>query len=207
QKADGLSFDANVTLTPYNKTEGLSTWMLIIQESEVPKTQKDYELEELKIKEIESTAREEQLQTELDYQNRKLSSNLMLSSQLTQLLYSIRESLQELEADVSTKGKTRINRMLKEIDRSIDLDEDWRKFKLHFEEVHPDFFTKLLHRFPRLNPRQLRHCAYIKLGLSSKETAQLLNVAPKSIEMARYRLKKKLLLKKEERLSVFIQSI
>ena len=153
------------------------------------------------------SAREAELQSELDHQNRKLSSNLMLSAHLNQLLYSIKESLQKLGRKVNQNNQEQINRMLKEIDRNIDLDEEWRKFKLHFQEVHPDFFTKLLIRFPSLNPRQLRHCAYIQLGLSSKEAAQLLNVAPKSIEMARYRLKKKMSLARDERLSEFIQSI
>lgn len=209
RRADDSTFDAMVNLIPYNEEADSFNWMLIIQEDARSKLERETaaQLEQLKVTDTKVTARELALQSELDYRNRKLSSNLVRSSQMTKLLYSIKAALQKLGSDVSGKDKMTINQMLKQIDRSIDLDEDWRKFKLHFEEVHPNFFTKLLNRYPSLNPGQLRHCAYIQLGLSSKETAQLLNVAPKSIEMARYRLKKKLELDKGDRLSEFIQSL
>ncbi|MEM9820101.1 MAG: PAS domain-containing protein [Bacteroidota bacterium] len=205
KKPSDAIFDANVNVIPYDELVNNGLWMLIIQTITRPGDDPNVVIN--KIGDQSFSLREAQLQSELDYQNRKLSSNLMLSAHLNQLLYSIKESLQKLSRNVDQINQRQINRMLKEIDRNIDLDEEWRKFKLHFEEVHPDFFTKLLNQFPNLNPRQLRHCAYIQLGLNSKEAAQLLNVAPKSIEMARYRLKKKFNLAKDDRLSEFIQSI
>ena len=205
KKPDESTVDVNINLTPYQEDIGGGVWMLILQKQNRFRIEREETLH--KIGESSLSKKAEQLQNELDYQNRKLSSNLMLSSRLTELLYSIKEALQKLGPEVSQKARRQIDQMLREIDRNIDLDEEWRKFKWHFEEVHPEFFTKLLNRFPTLSPRQLRHCAYIHLGLSSKEAAKLLNVAPKSIEMARYRLKKKMNLDKNDRLSEFIQSI
>jgi len=149
----------------------------------------------------------EELQSELDYRNRELSSSLLLDSRKSNQLTTIRDSLQKILGNVDVTTRKEINRLIRDIDRNINLDEDWKKFQLHFEEVHPNFFTKLNTEFPDLSSKQLRHCAYIKLGLSSKETAQLLNLAPKSIEMARYRLKKKMSFRTGDRFYEYILSL
>ena len=165
------------------------------------------ELKELKIQELLNLTEKEELQIELDYRNRELSSNFLLDCQKSNQLSAIRESLQKMISQVEPAIRKEINRLIRGIDRNIDLDADWKKFQLHFKEVHPDFFTKLNKQFPDLSAKQLRHCAYIKLGLSSKETAQLLNLAPKSIEMARYRLKKKMNFGTGDRFYEFILSL
>ena len=78
------------------------------------------------------------------------------------------------------------------IKSSLDFDEEWNEFKVHFEQVHPDFFSKLRHLSAGLTENDLRLCSYIRIGMRNKEIAQLLSVSPDSVKMSRYRIKKKL---------------
>lgn len=75
----------------------------------------------------------------------------------------------------------------------------------NFDEVYGDYVARLTERYPTLSKSEIRLCYYIKMGLSTKEIAPLLNVAPKSIEMSRYRLRKKLELDRSDNLSDFLQ--
>lgn len=82
----------------------------------------------------------------------------------------------------------------------ISEDELWEDFKIQFEKIRPDFFNKLKKVAPSLSVNDLKHCTYIVSNLKSKEVAQLINVSPRSVETARYRIKKKMRLEKEDNL-------
>jgi DNA-binding CsgD family transcriptional regulator len=100
-----------------------------------------------------------------------------------------------------------IRQVHKLIDENLDLDTDFGRFSKNFELVYPNFFSKLQQRSAEnLTQLDLRYCAYIQMGLSSKEMSNLLNVDPASIRKARYRLKQKLNLGKEDDLNDFINS-
>ena len=73
--------------------------------------------------------------------------------------------------------------------------------------MHPSFFNKLIDRAPKITEKDLRHCAYIKLGFSAKETSGLLGTLPRSIEQARFRIKKKLKLPVDQKLIEYLRSI
>ena len=60
--------------------------------------------------------------------------------------------------------------------------------------------------FPQLKKSDLKLCVYLRMGLSSKEMASLLNTSVRSIETARYRLHKKLDIDTGSNLTDFIQS-
>lgn len=80
----------------------------------------------------------------------------------------------------------------------ISEEELWQDFKIQFEKIRPNFFTKLKEHTPSLSINDLKHCTYIISNLKSKEVAQLINVSPRSVETTRYRIKKKMGLEKED---------
>lgn len=94
-----------------------------------------------------------------------------------------------------------------EIRNSLRLDEDWEQFKIHFERVHPTFFVNLSKNYPGLTSEELRLCAYLKINLSTKEIANILNILPTSVHKKRNRLRKKLQLNVDEELSAFLHGI
>ena len=72
--------------------------------------------------------------------------------------------------------------------------------------AYNNFLSRLGRRFPALTTADKRLCAYLKMGLSSKEIAPLMNLTYRSVEMTRYRLRKKLALPREENLVKFLQN-
>ncbi|MEO9532177.1 MAG: tetratricopeptide repeat protein [Crocinitomicaceae bacterium] len=143
---------------------------------------------------------------ELELKNRELTSYATNSLQKGEFLQSIHDVLDELEFK-SNQTLLKVEDLKKKIKSKIDGVDDWDKFKLHFENVHPSFFEKLQLINQTLTLNDLRNCAYIKMKLSIKEVASLLNISPKSAKMNRYRLKKKLNLSADDDLNGFIQSL
>ena len=93
----------------------------------------------------------------------------------------------------SGSGKTTIaNMLLRLIDSNLKLDSDWETFKLHFDNVHSNFFNAIKSDFPDLTQSDLRLCAYLLINLDSKEIAQILNISPDSIRKRKQRLREKL---------------
>jgi AraC family chitin signaling transcriptional activator len=92
------------------------------------------------------------------------------------------------EKELSPKMRS----ILKRIDKELKETYDWVKFEFHFKKSNPDFFNKLNDLHPHLTPNDIRICAFIKLNIPNKQMASLLNINPKSLEMTRYRLRKKL---------------
>lgn len=89
----------------------------------------------------------------------------------------------------------------------ISEEELWEDFKIQFEKIRPDFFSKLKQISPNLSVNDLKHCTYIVSNLKSKEVAQLINVSPRSVETTRYRVKKKMGLEKEDSLYDLLSSL
>ncbi|MGC9345044.1 MAG: helix-turn-helix transcriptional regulator, partial [Bacteroidales bacterium] len=93
------------------------------------------------------------------------------------------------------------------LDKEIDDKNQNKIFKTYFEEVHEEFFKRLKEKHPNLTPRDLNLCAYIKMNLSNKEIASLLNISTRGVEISRYRLRKKLDLLRDINLSIYLSNI
>jgi len=121
------------------------------------------------------------------------------------------ELLQKLKSQLDKitfqEYNNELNNLSKDIESNMNIEKDWDTFKIHFQEVNPNFFEKLNNNFPKLTQNDLKICAYIKIGLSNKEIAQLLNILPDSVKSTKKRLKKKLSLTAENNLSEFITYI
>jgi AraC family chitin signaling transcriptional activator len=73
--------------------------------------------------------------------------------------------------------------------------------------LYQAFFKKLKDRFPSLSNNDLRLCAYLRAGISSKEIAEIFNIQPSSFYISRSRLRKKLKLEMDENLYDFLNAI
>lgn len=90
---------------------------------------------------------------------------------------------------------------------SLRNDDEWDRFKLHFDSVHPSFFIKLKEVSKELTENDLRLCAYIRIGMRAKQIAEMLSVSPDSVNSNRYRLRKKFALQRSDSLDDFIRKI
>lgn len=120
------------------------------------------------------------------------------------LLHKVREKIVDGEENPNI-----LHYRLKEIKRMLDeyLEIDNKTFEIQMDEIHQDFFKKMKSSYPNLSIYDLRLCAYLKIGLNSKEMSEILRVLPSSINVSRSRLRKKLELGHEVDLYSFLNSL
>lgn len=153
----------------------------------------------------------ELLQREIDLKNRKLSTTSMLIVEKNSLLGQLHGKVTRMESSLSEMSNNELRYQIKQLKRQIssdlDLDSSWETFKMHFEEVNPNFFDRLTEISNELTHKDLKICAYIKLRMDNKEIARLLNITSGSSRTALYRLKRKLHISEKENLREVIEQI
>lgn len=160
------------------------------------------ERELLKTKAIELEVKSNQQKTDLSFQLMKTTSRL-------ELLQSFKERLvnESKQKDRSSDVHAFLKSMTREINRELQSENYWDHFERNYRELHEEFSASLIKRFPNLTKGEIRLCYLMRQKMSNKEIATVLNVSPAAIEKAKYRLKKKLELQKEDALDEYIQGL
>lgn len=165
--------------------------------AELEQQQRDFELLSMSREKELMTMKNNQLKIAVESKGRELASSTMSIVKKNELLSSIKKELK--------KGAPEsIKKVISIIDNNINNQDDWDMFKEAFNNADKDFIKKLKSIHPNLTPNDLRLCAYLRLNLSSKEIAPLLNISPRSVEVKRYRLRKKMELKHDVNLTSYI---
>ena len=146
------------------------------------------------------------LKNEIELKSRELVSSSAIVLQKQEIISGLQQQLNKIKESSNEITDQVINELESKVRLNIDLDQEWERFKVHFEKVHHSFFQFLRSNSPNLTESDLRHCAYIKIGLTTKEIATLFNITPASVQKSRVRLKKKLNLSKSDDLYHFIKS-
>jgi PAS domain S-box-containing protein len=155
----------------------------------------------------ETKSRQRNLE-ELSAKDRELVTSLIRIAQKNEIISYIRKNLTVIRMNLPAPIQQKVSGMLDKIEEHQRLQLfSWDEFKFYFEKVHQGFFNKLKGRFPELTAKEQRLCAYVFLGLSTKEVAGLVNITPESADIGRIRLRKKLGLAREQNLHAFLQSI
>lgn len=141
------------------------------------------------------------LELEVENKSRELSNAALNLIRKNEILQRLKDEL--LGAGDDPRALQRLARL---IDRHLESDHDWEVFEESFNRVHDDFFKRLMHDFADLTPGDLRLAAYLKMNLSSKEIAPLLNISVRGVENKRYRLRKKLGLPEDANLTEFMMN-
>ncbi|TXK46807.1 tetratricopeptide repeat protein [Pontibacter qinzhouensis] len=158
--------------------------------------------------ELENTQlREKQLQHDLQAQVKSLTAHTLHIIGKNQTLDELKTKLNEALQDDQKAQRRKFKSLINQIDYSQVQDREWKDFRGTFEQVHQDFFDKLHLHARDLTSSETRLASLIRLNLPSKEVATILGISQDSLRVARYRLKKKLLLQQEESLSSFILNL
>lgn len=171
------------------------------QETVLLKKQRQLELKELENKEQLTRFNNDKLRQDIDNKNRELGISTMSLIKKNEFLNSIKKELQ------NAKDNKNISNVIKIIDRNLNNTDDWHLFEEAFNNADKDFLKRVKSLHPELTPNDLRLCAYLRLNLSSKEIAPLLNISSRSVEVKRYRLRKKMDLEHESSLTDYILEI
>ncbi|WP_317174549.1 triple tyrosine motif-containing protein [Flavobacterium sp. JLP] len=162
----------------------------------------------LEIKELENEQqlmklRNEQLSQDVDTKNRELAVSTMSLNSKNELLAFIKEDLKKTTQNDSSNIKS----VISTINKNITEEDSWNVFKEAFDNADKDFLKRIKQLHPLLTPNDLRLCAYLRLNLSSKEIAPLFNISVRSVEIKRYRLRKKMDLQHEIGLVEYILAV
>ena len=171
------------------------------QEKLVQKSQEQLALKELETAQKLMQLKNEKLELDIESKNRELAVSTMSLIKKNEFLNSIKSELKEKD------NKQDLKKVIKIIDKNLNNTDDWKLFEEAFNNADKDFLKLIKEKHPVLTPNDLRLCAYLRLNLSSKEIAPLLNISPRSVEVKRYRLRKKMDLPHESSLTNYILEI
>lgn len=175
--------------------------------------QEKFEMEQeqlLKEKALENEKNLVQIKNQSLKNEVKLKSKQLANTAMA--LVKKNETLQDLKKELGANKKEFGNvfaykKLVKRIDGSIGHDDEWEIFEYNFNQVHEEFFKELKGMHPTLTQKDLKICAYIKMNLTTKEIAPLMNISVRGVETHRYRLKKKLDLDNDKSLTDYLMNI
>lgn len=155
---------------------------------------------ERKIVELKNQA----LENEIKLKSKQLANTAIASVKKNEALLEIKKELLRLKNNFDTSYT--FKRLQRKIDSTIGHEDEWEIFEYNFNQVHEEYFNQLKAKHPNLMAKDLKICAYIKMNLTTKEIAPLMNISTRGVETQRYRLKKKLNLDTDNSLTEYLQS-
>ncbi|MDO6802966.1 hypothetical protein Q4595_10945 [Wenyingzhuangia sp. 1_MG-2023] len=151
---------------------------------------------------IEKKLERERAQVEVEIKKKELAVTALQLMEKDKLLEEIKKGLKEIKRDKDDTFVEQIKSTIK-----INATKTWEEFETRFVQVNSSFYESLGKKHSNLSRNELKLCALIKLNFSTKEMAQLLGVSADSVNKARYRLRKKLSLHRDDNLVTYINSI
>ena len=196
-----LGFFTGLIRHQRKKFESEKAHMTVTHQEKEAMAIREAELSKAALSEIQN----EKLEVEIKYKNQELALTTMHLVQKAEILLAVQEGLHQIQNKAANQeAKKEIQQLLNLVNFDVKLDEDWEHFALHFDKVHVDFIKQLREQFPQLSASDLKLCAYLRMNLSTKEIAPLLNISIRGVEGSRYRLRKKLDLPNDANLTEFI---
>jgi len=137
--------------------------------------------------------KENQLKTDLQLKNRQLTTYSLSSIKHVNTTEDIILKISKIiyNEPIKQSTKAELSQVIDQMKRNL-IKSDWKEFKTYYEQAHPSFYENLFYKHPDLTANEEKLCAFISLGLSTKDIASLTFRQLKSIDSARLRLRKKL---------------
>lgn len=163
-----------------------------IHDEEQKRLQYIYDLERSKTESELVTLRNEKLEVEINFKNSELASSAMHLVKKGELLTKIKAELAHvMKVSDNPQAISELKKMMKSLGEDDNMDKEWENFTKHFDKVHSDFVVSLKEKHPSITNNEIKLCAYLRMNLSTKEIAQLMNISVRGVEISRYRLRKK----------------
>ena len=147
----------------------------------------------------------EKLDAELAFKKKELTTHALHLAKKNEVLEGLRQMAEELKkSETKSKG---YQKLIRTINFDLKDDNNWENFSMYFNEVHKDFNVTVKSKYPQVTPNELRLLALLKMNLSSKEIASILNISSEGIKKARYRLRKKMDIQTEDSLQDLVLTL
>jgi DNA-binding CsgD family transcriptional regulator len=172
------------------------------QEKLIEKNKREMDLAKVKNEKEIIRIKNEQLEEDFKSKSNELAASTLSIIKKNELLYKVKDQLID-----SVEDRETIRPIINIIEKSLKKNDDWEMFKEAFDNADRKFLKNLKKAHPNLSPNDIKLCAYLRLNLSSKEIAPLLHISARSIEIKRYRLRKKMNLSHDENLVNYILTL
>ena len=149
----------------------------------------------------------EELQSEIEKINKKLTTFSLQKIQKNNLLTELKEELGQIMDMVDNSHSRKIQQTIRFVVNTINTERDWEDFKVYFENVHSNFYKTLKQNYRNLTPNEIHLSALLRLNMNIKQASNILGIAPDSVKMARYRLRRKMGLKSKDNLVKFLMNL
>jgi DNA-binding CsgD family transcriptional regulator len=139
-----------------------------------------------------------ELSKELDQRNKELTAYTVNFIRKNELIGDIRATISDIRKSTDRLTASQLDTLERKLKNAFHIDEDWESFRTYFEQVHQQFFPIMKSHHPNLSNNDLKLCILARLNLDIKEMATMLGISPNSVKTARYRLRKKMNIQKED---------
>ncbi len=147
----------------------------------------------------------EKAEANLEFKTKELTTHALHLAKKNETLNDLKQKAKALKADANADPGYQM--LIQTINFDLQDDNNWENFSRYFEEVHKDFNTNAQQQFPNITSNDLRLMALMKMNLSSKEIANILNISSDGIKKSRQRLRKKMGLNSNESLEAIVIAI
>jgi DNA-binding CsgD family transcriptional regulator len=169
------------------------------------------EQEDIRRKEIEKREQKiialqnEKLESELTVKSKELAVSTMTIIKKNEILVTIKEEVKNQKDTLGSQYPNKyFDKLIRLLDENLSSEDDWAIFQTNFDRIHENFFRNLHITYPEFTSNDLRFCAYLRLNLSSKDIAHLMNISLKGVEVARSRIRKKIGIPSSKSLTEFM---
>jgi len=150
--------------------------------------------------------KEVNFQQEIQHKQKELSSHALSIAHQNEYLSSINIELKKLLKSANVKSKKIIFDLIENTNKKL-AENAWEQFEEQIDDAYNQFYSKLTEKFPNLSHNERKLCGLLRMNMSSKEIARLIFQEASSVDVARYRLRQKLQLSKEENLTTFLSTL
>lgn len=200
----GLGFLLSLILIPRRQFQEEKAQLESVQKKQEEEHLKQVAKNEEKIISLKN----QQLETKIAYKNKELAMSTMHLVQRSELIQQIQDRLGKIQkSTIDTAAANELRKVARLLNENTQLDDTWSQFAHHFDQVHIDFLSRLRTQYPQLSANDQKLCAYLRMNLTTKEIAPLMNISIRGVEVARYRLRKKLDLDSTVNLNEFVLKV
>ncbi len=146
------------------------------------------------------------LEKELETKNKELATNVIYLIKKNEYITNTAEKLLNIIPNTTDENQKLLNSIVRDLQQNTETSV-WQEFEIRFQNVHEEFYTKLNEQFPNLTPNERKLCAFLRLNMTTKEISGITLQTPKSITVARSRLRKKLNIDREENLIAYMAQL
>jgi len=141
------------------------------------------------------------LEKEIEHKEKEQKKIALSIIRKNKILEDLKSGIDNLKSKPENEIKhSDLNSLKVSIIDNLNLDKERKSFDKYIKEINNSFYQNLINKYPDLTENEKKLCSLLRLKLSSKEIASILNITSKSVEVNRYRLRKKMNFKKNDKL-------